>query len=354
MPKNKQFWRFVNEDSETAELLLYGSIASQSWYEDEVTPREFAADLKKCGSKNLMVRINSGGGDVFAAQAIYTMLKGYVGKKTMHIDGICASAATIIACAGDSIEMPRNALYMIHNPALTLMGAYEVQELEKMQKALSSAKETILNVYAERGHKTTDELAKLMNDETWMTADEALANGFIDLIDENYKVTAELNDDMLIVNNISCPGYMKNREKIKKIINKGEEKMDDKTLSQKLADLLGLNTGKKDESEAKRIENLKAMKNGNVYADALIDKAISAGRTADEVAPYIEAVTGVQSPSDQALNEVRNMIIEQMQSGAENVLPVPNTGTPQDRMRAKKSQDIEDVVKAANRLRGAK
>ena len=98
--KSKRFWRFVNEaGDDNAELLLYGAIASQSWYDDDVTPRQFNDDLKECGGKNLTVRINSPGGDVFAAQAIYTMLKGYSGKKTMHIDGMCASAATIIACA---------------------------------------------------------------------------------------------------------------------------------------------------------------------------------------------------------------------------------------------------------------
>ena len=355
--KSKRFWRFVNEaGDDNAELLLYGAIASQSWYDDDVTPRQFNDDLKECGGKNLTVRINSPGGDVFAAQAIYTMLKGYSGKKTMHIDGMCASAATIIACAGDSVEMPRNALYMIHNPASFLIGGYDEQGLAKLQKALASTKETILNVYAERCHKTTDELAQMMDDETWMTADQALENGFIDAIDEDYQVTASLNDNMLIVNNISCPCHMKNRAQLEKIINKGEKNMDDKTLASKLAALLGLNpqNANKDADESKRIAELKALKNGNVYTDAMIDRAISDGRTADDVAPYIEAVAGVQPPSDQALASVRTMIMEQMQSGSEQVTPVPKTGMPQNQAAVKKAQDIEDVVNAANRLRGAK
>ena len=119
---------------------------------------------------------------------------------------------------------------------------------------------------------------------------------------------------------------------------------------------MGLNpqNANKDADESKRIAELKALKNGNVYTDAMIDRAISDGRTADDVAPYIEAAAGVQSPSDQALASVRTMIMEQMQSGSEQVTPVPKTGMPQDQTAVKKAQDIEDVVNAANRLRGAK
>ena len=97
---SKKFWKIKNNadnDEESAELLLYGTIANETWWGDEVTPKQFADDIRSLGGKDIIVRINSGGGDVFAAQAIYNQLKSYAGNVDVVIDGICASAATIIS-----------------------------------------------------------------------------------------------------------------------------------------------------------------------------------------------------------------------------------------------------------------
>ena len=130
-PKNKHFWNFQPASGENPpELILYGDIASETWWGDEVTPRQFTEELDALGAvPEIVVRINSGGGDVFAANAIYTRLKDNAAKITVKIDGWAASAATIIAMAGDSIEIPGNGVFMVHDPALGLLGYIPCEEL---------------------------------------------------------------------------------------------------------------------------------------------------------------------------------------------------------------------------------
>lgn len=182
---NKAFWKFRNEaENETAELLLYGEISDVSWYGDEVTPKQFHEGLVSCEGKDLAVHINSPGGDVFAAQAIYTQLKAYTGKVTMHIDGMCASAATIIACAGDTVIMPSNTIYMIHNPKSAMLGYFDAPQLDKISESLGAVKQTIVNVYMARvqGALSEVQLQHKMDSEEWMTAETAKSYGFVDEI----------------------------------------------------------------------------------------------------------------------------------------------------------------------------
>lgn len=124
-PKNKHFWTFraAAEENAAPELILYGDIASETWWGDEVTPRQFTEELDALGAvPEIVVRINSGGGDVFAANAIYTRLKDNAAKITVKIDGWAASAATIVAMAGDVIEIPGNGVFMVHDPSMGLLG----------------------------------------------------------------------------------------------------------------------------------------------------------------------------------------------------------------------------------------
>lgn len=199
-----QFWEFKNKSESTAELMLYGEIASQeSWWDELITPKKFANDLKKLGSKdNIIVRINSGGGSVSAATAIYTQLRDNNAKITVIIDGIAASAATIIAMAGDEIKIPRNGMMMIHDPSYTLWGNYNAESFRKFADTLDTVKEAILSTYESRTGMTRDELSELMSDETWLTGEEAVEMGFADslLFEE---ATNIMNGNMLCVNNVS-------------------------------------------------------------------------------------------------------------------------------------------------------
>lgn len=111
----KKFWQFRNQAAGSAELLLYGDISDSSWWGDEVTPKTFADELNALGAlTSLTVRINSGGGDVFAAQTIGNLLEQHTAQVTARIDGLCASAATIIACHCDKVVAANDSTYMIY------------------------------------------------------------------------------------------------------------------------------------------------------------------------------------------------------------------------------------------------
>jgi ATP-dependent protease ClpP protease subunit len=146
-----KFWKIKNEaGSANVELYLYGQIAEESWNENDKGAKEFADDLLTCEGKDITLRINSPGGNIFSAQAIYNVLKAYPGKVTAHIDGICASAATVVACGAAKVVMPKNALYMIHNPMTYVFDMVDAEALSKMADTLAKVKETIVNVYKDR------------------------------------------------------------------------------------------------------------------------------------------------------------------------------------------------------------
>lgn len=181
----KKFWMWnrTEEQAETPErtLVLRGVIAEDSWLDDEVTPGLFKEELD-AGEGNVTVWINSPGGDCFAAARIYNMLAAYPGKATVKVDAVAASAATVVAMAGDEVQMSPVAMMMIHNPAM--MAAGDHKAMEKAIEALRETKESILNAYERRTHLSCAKLARLMDDETWMDARKAVELGFADKIIE--------------------------------------------------------------------------------------------------------------------------------------------------------------------------
>ncbi len=209
-PRNKsevhRFWNFVGGGEEnTAELLLYGEISEYSWYGDEITPAEFNSDLKAIGAVDeITVRINSGGGDVFAAVAIYTRLKEHKAKISVKIDGWCASAATIIAMAGDSIEISVGGVFMVHDPLAGLIGYYNTTDLANIVKELETIKQSIVNCYMTVTDKSEEEIKSLMTDEgTWFTGQEAVDAGFCtDVMFTDVQTEVE-NAEMVVVNSVS-------------------------------------------------------------------------------------------------------------------------------------------------------
>ena len=174
----KKFWNFIqNEDTSETELLFNGPISEDTWWGDEVTPALFRDELAKV-SGNLTVWLNSPGGDVFAASQIYSMLKNHKGKVTVKIDGIAASAASVVAMAGDETLIAPTALMMIHDPSTCAMG--NKADMEKAIALLDEVKESIINAYAEKSHLSRNKIARLMDEETWMNAEKALQLGFVD------------------------------------------------------------------------------------------------------------------------------------------------------------------------------
>ena len=171
-----KFWNF-STSGDGSVLRINGYIAETSWFEDDVTPKQFASELAKAKG-DLTVWINSGGGDCFAASQIFTMLKEYKGKVTVKIDGVAFSAASVIAMAGDKVQMSPTAMMMIHNPATMIFG--EVQDLEDAIDMLNEVKSGIINAYVGKTGLPRDELSQMMDDTTNMSALRAVELGFAD------------------------------------------------------------------------------------------------------------------------------------------------------------------------------
>lgn len=220
--KNEPFWKFRNlaGDDEKAELLLYGDIAERSWWDDAATPKKFAEDLAALGAvKEITVYINSGGGDVFAAQAIGNMLERNSATVIAHIDGLCASAATIVACHANKVVAAADASYMVHPPSMGVCDYLTAEDMRNCLKALDTIRVNIVALYAKKTGKSEDECGTWMDETNWWTAAQAKENGFVDEVDDEESDTlVENRNGMLFVNSIGmglpfdkAPDFVKSR-----------------------------------------------------------------------------------------------------------------------------------------------
>lgn len=201
MPKQLKFWNLVKNDEEkSAELILYGSIGSDEYW-DDISDKAFKQDIENLGDvENIILHINSPGGSVFSAVAIANTLKNHKAKITANIDGLAASAATIITSACDTVKMPKNALFMVHNPITFAYG--NNQDMQKTLEMLNKVKNSIIETYLNKAKTDKETLSELMDNETWMSAEEAKEYGFIDeILDEN--VEKEVIENKLIINNMA-------------------------------------------------------------------------------------------------------------------------------------------------------
>ena len=174
----KKFWNWTNnEESQARTLHLNGTIAEESWFDDDVTPQLFKDELFS-GDGDVTVWINSPGGDCVAAAQIYNMLKDYNGNVTIKIDGIAASAASVIAMAGSTVLMSPVSMLMIHNPMTVAMG--NAGDMQKAIEMLDEVKESIINAYHLKTGMSRAKISHLMDSETWMNAYKAVELGFAD------------------------------------------------------------------------------------------------------------------------------------------------------------------------------
>lgn len=378
MPTSK-FWQVKNEVNGNGEILLYGPIAGESsWWGDEVTPKAFAEDLESLNGKDVTVRINSGGGDVFAAHAIHNQLIAYKGKVTVVIDGLAASAATIIAIAGDRIIMPSNALFMIHNPAIGLSDYYGAEELAKAVEALNTIKESIVAAYRKRCKVSADELAAMMDAETWMGAAECLEKGFVDEIQGS--VSPVLNGNSLVVNSVNFDiKHFKNQDALKSCINKKTVEVKNMSKLEEFLNSLGLKVADESQppasapvqnvvpqpaadnaeeiakaainAERKRVADLEALDSGdNAAVTAIINQAKADGKTAADVQPYIDAVKALPPVQNAVQQVVANMIEDAKTSGAEGI----GSGAIDEAALEKAANEkaMDNMVKAMNKKFG--
>ncbi|SHK45395.1 head maturation protease, ClpP-related [Megasphaera elsdenii] len=352
--KSKSFWNFQDSaDSERAELYIYGPIVSQSrWWDDTIDAKNFADDLQALQGRDITVRINSPGGDVFAAHAIHNQLIAYPGAVDVVIDGIAASAATIIAMAGGRITMPTNSMMMIHNPAVGLEDTYTAEELDHYANALRAVRKSIVAAYMKRASVGQAKIESMMDNETWLTAEECLSMGLADAIDGS--IPSMLDGDELIVNSlrVDTTNY-KNKKGLAHCVNKPASKHKEAGTLTKLEEILnalGLRIDDTDRyqlvdpkevelnntkpasapvdadkvaadavaAERQRVAALDAMADGNPTVAAIIDTAKRNGQTAEEVQCYVDAVKGIKNA---AQTQLQNMQADAVMGGADSIAP---------------------------------
>lgn len=178
--KDKKWYEIKNASTKSADIYIYEQIGADWWSGEGVTAKAFVKDLKALGSADINLHINSGGGSVFDASAIYTALKAHSGKVTSFIDGIAASAASFVALAGDSVVMADNALFMIHNPFGGATG--DAKAMRDMADLLDKVRDTMVGIYMTKTNLSEADLLAALDNETWYSASEAQAAGFVDVI----------------------------------------------------------------------------------------------------------------------------------------------------------------------------
>lgn len=190
----RKFWNWVRDSDEERTLYLNGVISEETWWGDEVTPKIFKDELL-AGTGDITVWINSPGGDVFAAAQIYNMLMEYTGKVTVKIDGLAASAASVIAMAGGDVYMSPVSMLMIHNPSTIAIG--DSEEMLRAKALLDEVKESIINAYELKAGLSRTKLSHLMDAESWMNANKAIELGFADKIMFMESETPDLTDSLI-------------------------------------------------------------------------------------------------------------------------------------------------------------
>lgn len=169
-----------NESSTKAEIILYAGIGDDYWGDGSmVSAKQFSDELKKLPStvNEIVVRINSPGGDVFQGVTIYNRLKQHPAKVTVYIDGLAASIASIIALAGDEVIIGEGALFMVHLPWTWAMG--NRMELDNTINRLLDVEEQLITIYSKKTGLDRAEIRTLLEGETWLGADEAIEKGFV-------------------------------------------------------------------------------------------------------------------------------------------------------------------------------
>lgn len=341
----RKFWN----KAEPNEIFIFGEITGEKWSDTDITAKSFADDLKTFNGEDVTIHINSVGGDVFAATAISNVIKNYSGNVTILIDGLCASAASLITCAGNTVKMAKNALMMIHNPTVGLFSYFDENELSKVTNALQAIKESIITTYEMRTKKTREEIETMLKAETWLSADEALGINLIDEITGEVEAQFDNSQKIIFMNHVKldCGRYDLNRIVSATHAVEMETEMNqtetDKTVAAAVT------------AERKRITDLNALKCENAAVNKIIDLAVADGKDVAEIQKYLDAVKSVEiktetaPPSEKTIaDKITAIIRDNMTSGAEGV----EGSTPEDHAAKQKSQAAM-LARFANEKLGA-
>lgn len=343
-------------------IFLYGNVGL------DFDARSVAKELS--GGDDLEVHINSNGGNVFDSLAIYNMLKQYKGTVTIYIDGLAASAASLIVCAGDRVYMAENGVVMIHLPAAGLDGFYRTDELDKVTAMLSTLRDSIVTTYETRTRQPRAKLEEMMDAETWLDAAEAKALGFVDEIIESVEAEYDDSAKVLFVNSmrvkLDCREFSQ-FEKIMAAVKPATKKEETVMAEEKQLDLEQVAKDATNKERA-RINSLLALKCENSAVNAVVDLAIADGTALGDIQKYVDAVKNATPPKPVTVEKpalavepkavstekmvadrICAMIRDNMQSGAQEV-----TGSvPEQVAQDEKEKQSELLAKYVNqRLKG--
>jgi len=348
MPKQLKFWNVMKNDEEkSAELILYGSIGSDEYW-DDISDKAFKQDIENLGDvENITLHINSPGGSVFSAVAIANTLKNHKAKITANIDGLAASAATIITSACDIVRMPKNALFMVHNPITFAYGSN--QDMQKTLEMLNKIKNSIIETYLNKTKTDKETLSELMDNETWMSAEEAKEYGFIDeIVDE--EVGKEFVENKLIINNMAFDiSKFKNFRKAKDTVidnkkNTKEVKMTLEELKNQFPDLYDyvLNEGKKIGKEEEK-ERLKAIDDIGVNNYSVL---IENAKYVNPISASELAINILKKQKEEKAQKLQNIKNESQDNF---IPPVANDGTTSGKKEEKQFMGI-DIMNIFSRM----
>ena len=354
----KKFW---NKSETSNDIYIYGDITSYAWDDTDVTAKSFVDDLNSFNGQPVMLHLNSGGGDVFQALAIYNSIRSYKGGVTVTIDGLAASAASLIAMGGSRIKMASNALMMIHMPSVGLMGYYDGAELSKIQNQLSAVEDSIITTYSDRLSRLgyVNNVREMVENETWLNATEALSGGFIDEITDAVSMQVDDAQQMMFVNSLAISTKKFDAVKMRRAMEAKKMNINEQGFFDKLKNAITEAMTPKPievedaaairETEIKRIRDLQGLKCDNAAVNAIIDVAISDGRPASEIKPFIDAIKAI--PSKPTVQDTAEKIVavirDQLTSGAEGVSASQEAPTAEDvkKAQAKLIADIANGLK---------
>lgn len=228
----KKFWECKQSANQNeADVFIFGEIVSFKWDDTDTTAASFQKDLKELGEVNqINLHINSPGGSVFEGIAIGNMLKQHKARVVAHVDALAASIASVIVASCDEVIMPENSMLMIHNPWTISMG--NAKELRKQADDLEKiAESSVVTYLAKAGEKLTEEKIKqIMDDETWMSAQEAYSYGLCDVVESASQVAASISQKLFktyqrVPENLfeSKKEDSEDQEKIKKIVEHAKQ-----------------------------------------------------------------------------------------------------------------------------------
>lgn len=321
----------IEVKSVSADIFVYGDITSDKWTDEDTTAKSFVDALNAFDGKDVTVHVNSAGGDVFAALAIHNAMQNYKGNVTVSIDGLAASAASLIACGADKIVMASNALMMIHMPSVMLGGSYTADDLEKVQATLTAVKTAIVSTYRSRINRAQSPLAAsidvsaMLQSETWFNARDALKWGFVDEVAEPVDLKIDNVSNMMIVNSLRVDMKKFDEEKLRRAMEvKNMTNTTVTTTVEKTAPVVDVAAIRA--QEVGRIRALMKLRGTNKAVDALVDVALEDGKTVEEIQKYVDAVKDLVAPTPiDAAEKICGVITDHMNSGAEGVTgdPVP-------------------------------